>query len=279
VNGDLDLGSRAAHDRIPHLRRSALPNSGVVDDVAEVICHGGLPRAMTSSCPASHSRTSSTPRSTGTPRAVSASARTRSTSACHQGQGAGKTCPEREAGQPCRDDATAEVQSDLGFGVGSGQQFVDDAERSEDIQRAGGTSSARDGRNGSGRRSTTRTRAPWAEACNATARPVGPAPTTRTSASPVTVFTAEPRPAAPLGRRSWAGPATWLRASDGESGEASAGGPRPGARRSRAGTAEHTYGAAMTDGRSPRTRSAGPVGCCGDPREGAPLSVKSRRTT
>ena len=55
----------------------------------------------------------------------------------HQGQVRVRRVRQREAGQPGGDDATAEVQPDLGFGVGSGQQFVDDPERSQDLQRAG----------------------------------------------------------------------------------------------------------------------------------------------
>ena len=46
--------------------------------------------------------------------------------------------------------------------------------------------SAREGRKASGRRSTTRTTAPWSWACKASASPAGPAPATRMSACPLT---------------------------------------------------------------------------------------------
>ncbi len=66
---------------------------------------------------------------------------------------------------------------------------------------AGCTIIAREGRNASGRRSTTRTVAPWACACSAVARPVGPAPTTRTSGGHATATTRTmPRPPPPLAR-------------------------------------------------------------------------------
>ena len=126
--------------------------------------------------------TSSTPRSISIPRSASASDRT----ALHHRLPFEEQVRERGVGEsklPSRTGISRRPRWRWTGGATSPlarSASVTPSGRSTSRVR-GCTISARDGRNASVRRSTTRTRAPWSCACSARARPVGPAPTTTTS--------------------------------------------------------------------------------------------------
>ena len=147
---------------------------------------------------------SSVPRSTSTPRSSSACASTRSTSICRTSVRCGKAVSgsarppnsTRITRAPSRRSAAGAVSAR------ASSACVTPSGRSTSNVRAC-RMSAREGRVASGRRSTTRTTAPWSCACRARASPAGPAPATRMSAVSRRRSAAtrpRPRPAGAAGR-------------------------------------------------------------------------------